>query len=226
MSVVYQELGPPLLQGVLKDRPIPSVTDAGRGYSVSATRRKPEPLKVPTRMIESLSNLQKKKTPSKNLIMPPEPPLRGPNCPEINFDDTQASRHNGRKKRNAKRRRRRDLQRKVHKKVQRVVASALPWPRLIAMLSVKEPLTNDELAADGLPTKMPIPDSWLPPVPRPGDIGTLWPPSGVTTDDMVDDDISGALRFAVPDLTDEVPRVILPSIDLSVYPNKKRFAKL
>ncbi|EER04336.1 hypothetical protein Pmar_PMAR021843 [Perkinsus marinus ATCC 50983] len=122
--------------------------------------------------------------------------------------------HNGRKKRNAERRRRRDLQRKVHKKVQRVVASALPWPRLIAMLSVKEPLTNDELAADGLPTKMPIPDSWLPPVPRPGDIGTLWPPSGVTTDDMVDDDISGALRFAVPDLTDEVPRVILPSIDL------------
>ncbi|EEQ99359.1 retrovirus polyprotein, putative [Perkinsus marinus ATCC 50983] len=226
MSVVYQELGPPLLQGVLKDRPIPSVTDAGRGYSVSATRRKPEPLKVPTRMIESLSNLQKKKIPSKNLIMPPEPPLRGPNCPEVNFDDTQASRYNGPKKRNAKRRRRRDLQRKVHKKVQRVVASALPWPRLIAMLSVKEPLTNDELAADGLPTEMPIPDSWLPPVPRPGDIGTLWPPSGVTTDDMLDDDISGALRFAVPDLTDEVPRVILPSIDLSVYPNKKRFAKL
>ncbi|KAF4650686.1 hypothetical protein FOL46_000797 [Perkinsus olseni] len=61
MAVVYRELGPPLLQGVLKDRPNPAVTDAGRGYSVSATRWKNEPLKVPTRIIESFSELQKKR---------------------------------------------------------------------------------------------------------------------------------------------------------------------
>ncbi|KAF4649805.1 hypothetical protein FOL46_001486, partial [Perkinsus olseni] len=242
MAVVYRELGPPLLQGVLKDRPIPAVTDAGRGYSVSATRWKNEPLKIPTRMIESLTKLQKKKIPSKNLVMPPEPPPQGPCSPRARppppgssvkgspsgdpSDGAQASRHNGRKKRNAKRRRRRDLRRRVHKKVQRVVAAALPWPRLIAMLSVQQPLTNDELAADGLPTKMPIPDSWLPPVSRSGDPGKLWPPDGVTSDDMVDDDISGALKFAVPDLTGEVPPGTLPTIDFSTNPDKKRFADL
>ncbi|KAF4648848.1 hypothetical protein FOL47_002716, partial [Perkinsus chesapeaki] len=241
LAVVYRELVPPALEGVLKDRPIPTLTDAGRGYSVSATRWKPRPLQTPTGLIQALHNLNDKKITSKNLPFVDNAPTRlaprpatfatpaedaSPNPQTGLGEEDQPSGPSRRRKRTRRRRRRVRAAKRTSRKVQRVVASALPWPRLIAMLSVKQPLTDDELKADGLPTKMPIPDSWFPPVPRPGDHGSVWPPGGVTTDDLSDDDISGALRFAVPDLSDEAPAVTFPTFDLKANPDKKRFASL